>query len=158
MDRPSVSSLIFSTATRLIAALLLVFSVFMLLRGHNEPGGGFVGGLVAVTAFTLYGKSRGTKEARQALRVEPTNLAVVGLGCALVAGLISVAAGQPFLTGEWLTIGGFGAEPHAGAHGDGAIPPKTGLALSNILLFDIGVYLVVLGAVLGVLFALEEES
>ncbi len=137
-------SLILATATRLIAALMLVFSVFMLLRGHNDPGGGFIGGLIAVTAFALYAKSRGVDEARRALTVHPTNLAVAGLGCALIAGVLGLVRGQPFLTGQWITIGGDG-------HGHG------GLALSSILLFDVGVYLVVVGSVLGVIFAMEEE-
>jgi len=162
MDRPTVSSLIFATATRLITVLLLVFSIFILLRGHNEPGGGFVGGLVAVIAFALYGKSRGIAEARHALRIEPTNLAVAGLGLALLAGIIAMLVGDPFLTGEWVTIGGAGGGDYAAAsdgHGSGdGGHAKSGLPLSTILLFDIGVYLVVVGAVLGVLFAMEEET
>lgn len=163
MDRPSVNSLIFATATRLISALMLVFSIFMLLRGHNAPGGGFVGGLVAVTAFAVYGKARGIAEARRALYVEPTNLAVAGLGLALLAGIIAMLLGDPFLTGEWVTIGG-GSEvggahdaANAGASSGGA-HDKSGIPLSTVLLFDVGVYLVVVGAVLGVLFAMEEET
>ena len=50
-----VNSLVFRTTTRAVTPLLLAFSLFMLLRGHNEPGGGFIGGLLAVTAFALYG-------------------------------------------------------------------------------------------------------
>ena len=140
-----MTSLILSTATRLIAGLMLVFSIFILLRGHNDPGGGFIGGLITVTAFALYGKSRGIAEARRALYIEPTVLAVIGLACSLAAGVISLFVGDPFLTGQWLFIGGDG-------HGDKGIP------LSSILLFDVGVYLVVVGSVLGVLFAMEEET
>ncbi len=138
-----MTSLILSTATRLITGLMLVFSVFLLLRGHNEPGGGFIGGLVAVIAFALYGKSRGTAEARRALYVHPNVLSLIGLGCAVAAGVVGMLFGEPFLTGKWLFVGG----------GDG----DKGWPLSTILLFDIGVYLVVVGAVLSVIFAMEEE-
>lgn len=138
-----MKSLIFSAATRLIAGLLLVFSVFMTLRGHNDPGGGFVGGLIAVIAFALYAMSQGVAEARRVLRVDPGTIAAIGLGLAVTAGIIGLLAGDPFLTGQWLFIGG-GEHDH-------------GIPLSTILMFDIGVYLVVVGAVLAVLLALKEE-
>ena len=58
-------SLILRTATRYLLPLLLLFSIFLLLRGHNEPGGGFVAGLVAATAFALYALSTNVAAARQ---------------------------------------------------------------------------------------------
>ncbi len=73
-------SLILSTATRYLLPLLLLFSLFLLLRGHNEPGGGFVGGLVAVAAFALYALAAGTQEARSLLRVDTRTLMAVGPG------------------------------------------------------------------------------
>ena len=69
--RAARDSPIFRTAARLLMPLLLLFSVFLLLRGHNEPGGGFVGGLVAAAAFALYAIAFGTRRARQALVVSP---------------------------------------------------------------------------------------
>ena len=48
-------TLIFRTVAPYLAALMVVFSVFVLLRGHNEPGGGFIGGLIAASAFAIYG-------------------------------------------------------------------------------------------------------
>ena len=59
--------------------LLLLFAVFLLLRGHNEPGGGFVGGLVAAAAFALYVIAFGVERARRALLVQPMTLLGVGL-------------------------------------------------------------------------------
>jgi multicomponent Na+:H+ antiporter subunit B len=58
---------------------VLLFSLFLLFRGHNEPGGGFVGGLVAATAFALYAIAYGIVRARQALRVDPRTLIGIGL-------------------------------------------------------------------------------
>ena len=82
--------------------LLLLFSVFLLLRGHNEPGGGFVGGLVAAAAFALYAIAFGVRRARQALLVKPMTLLGAGLLIALFSGLPAVLRRQPFLTAVWV--------------------------------------------------------
>ena len=138
-----MKSIILTAATRLLVAILLMFSIYMLLRGHNEPGGGFIGGLIGATGFVLYTIACGTAEARTALRVPPETIAVSGLGVAALAGLAAGLFGDPLLTGEWLFLG---AE-------DGG----KGLPLSTVLLFDVGVYLVVLGAILTLVFELEEN-
>ena len=128
---------IFQTAARLLMPLLLVFSVFLLLRGHNEPGGGFVGGLVGAAAFALYAIAFGVQRARQALLVRPLTLLGVGLLTALVSGLPAAFRGQPFLAALW------------------ASGP---LAVGTPVLFDVGVFLVVAGVVLMMIFSLAEES
>ena len=69
--------LILRTATTWLMPVLLLFSLFLLLRGHNEPGGGFAGGLVAAAAFVLLSVSSGVKVARGALPVDPRSLIVV---------------------------------------------------------------------------------
>ncbi len=138
-----MNSLILTTATRLIVAVLLIFSIFMLLRGHNEPGGGFIGGLIGATGFVMYAIACGTTEARAALRVRPQQIAAAGLGVAALAGLGAGLFGDPLFTGEWLFLG--------------AAEGEKGLPLSTVLMFDIGVYLVVMGGILTLVFALEEE-
>nr|WP_221236999.1 MnhB domain-containing protein [Roseospira goensis] len=138
--------MILTTATRALAPLLLVFSVYILLRGHNEPGGGFIGGLVAATAFALLEKAEGVARARRLLRLRPLTVAALGLGAALLAGLWGAVAKGHVLAGVWPLI-----EKTA----DGG---KSGLPVGSVLLFDVGVYLVVVGAVCGVLFALEEAA
>ena len=132
-----VNSPIFRTAARLLTPLLLAFSIFLLLRGHNEPGGGFVGGLVAAAAFALYTIAFGTRRAREALVVRPLTLLGAGLLIALVSGLPAVLRGQPFLTALWA--------------------PRS-LPFGTPALFDAGVFLVVAGVVLMMLFTLAEES
>jgi multicomponent Na+:H+ antiporter subunit B len=117
--------------------LLLLFSVFLLLRGHNQPGGGFVGGLVAAAAFALYAIAFGVQHARQALLVRPLTLLGTGLLIALASGLPAVLRGQPFLTASWMS---------------GPV------VLGTPALFDVGVFLVVGGVVLMMLFTLAEES
>jgi multicomponent Na+:H+ antiporter subunit B len=120
--------------------LLVLFSVFILLRGHNEPGGGFVGGLLIAGAFALYALAYEAKAARRLLRLDPRTIIGVGLITAAGSGLAALWHGQPFLTGLWLPY----SIPFLGK-------------LGTVLFFDLGVYLVVLGTTLLVLFTLEEE-
>ena len=137
-----MKSIILTAAARLLVGLLLVFSVFMLLRGHNLPGGGFIGGLIGAVGFVVYAIACGSKDARAALRVPPEDLAMAGLGIALIGGLMAALFGEAFFTGQWLFIG--------------ATEDSKGLPLSSVLVFDIGVYLVVMGSILTLVFALEE--
>ncbi|MEE4120650.1 MAG: Na+/H+ antiporter subunit B [Paracoccaceae bacterium] len=139
-----MKSVIVESGARLLVALLLVFSVYMLLRGHNLPGGGFIGGLIGAVGFVIQTIACGTESARKALRADPSNIAMAGLGIALLAGLFAAIFGDALFTGQWLFIG--------------ATEESKGLPLSSVLVFDIGVYLVVMGAILTLVFALEEEA
>jgi multicomponent Na+:H+ antiporter subunit B len=138
-----MNSTILTAATRLLVSLLILFSVFMLLRGHNLPGGGFIGGLIGATGFVLYAIALGAESTRAALRFEPQNIAMVGLGIALGAGVWAVFFNDAFFTGQWLFIG--------------ETEEDKGLPISSVLVFDIGVYLVVFGSILTLVLALEEE-
>lgn len=133
-------SLILSTATRYLLPLLLLFSFFLLLRGHNEPGGGFVGGLVAAAAFALYAIALDVEAARGVLKVDPRILIGVGVLTAASSGILSLLAGKPFLTALWFK------QPL----------PVLG-KVGTPLFFDIGVYLLVLGVTLMIIFSLVEE-
>jgi multicomponent Na+:H+ antiporter subunit B len=137
-----MNTLIFRTAAPLIVAVMVVFSVFILLRGHNEPGGGFIGGLIAAAAIAIYGMAAGVGNTRRALRVHPITLAGFGVLIAGVSGLVSAFYGMPYLTGLWtfLNLG------------------ETEIALSTPMIFDIGVYFVVLGTVSAVALALESDE
>lgn len=135
-----MKSFILSTATRYLLPLLLLFSLFLLMRGHQEPGGGFVGGLVAAAAFALYMIAYGLPETRRILRVQPSQLIGAGLLTAAGSGVVGLAAGSGFLTGLWLPFGA----------------PVVG-AVGTPLVFDIGVYLLVMGATLLIIFSLGEE-
>ena len=126
-----MNTLIFRTIAPLLTVVMLVFSVFVLLRGHNEPGGGFIGGLIAASALAIYGMACGPAAARTALKVDPLALAGGGLLLAAGAGMLSLLFGVPFLTGLWseFTIG------------------DAKVTISTPMVFDIGVYLVVFGAI-----------
>ena len=134
-----MESLIVRSSTRFLLPLMLLFSAFLLVRGHNEPGGGFVGGLTAATAFALVLLSEGLEAARRLLRVAPLTLVAAGLTVALASGLPALLQGRPYMTGVWL----------------GVPLPVVG-KIGTPVVFDVGVYLVVLGIVLTILFALAE--
>ncbi|MEM8788214.1 MAG: Na+/H+ antiporter subunit B [Pseudomonadota bacterium] len=138
-----MNSIILRAGTRYLAVLLLVFSLYMLIRGHNEPGGGFIGGLIGSTGFVLYAIACGTADARRALRILPQNIAMAGLGIALLSGIAAAIFGDALFTGQWLFIG--------------ETETDKGLPLSTVLIFDIGVYLVVFGSIISLVFAMEEE-
>lgn len=137
-----MNTLIFRTAAPFLTALMLLFSVFVLLRGHNEPGGGFIGGLIAASAFAIYGIACGVTAVRRAIVFHPLAIAGFGLLAATVAGFLSIFSGVPFMTGLWIYPHLFGVE----------------VALSTVMLFDIGVYLVVVGAFTSIALALEERE
>lgn len=132
-----MTSVILQTAARGLQPLLLLFSLFLLFRGHHEPGGGFSGGLVAGSAVTLHAIAFGAKAARRALPVEPRTLVGAGLVLALGTAVAPLLAGLPLLTGAWTTL--------------------AGIELGTPLLFDAGVYVVVLGASLTVVLTFMEE-
>ena len=138
-----MNSLIFSTISRLLVGLMFLFSLFLLWRGHNEPGGGFIGGLVAAAGLIVYGLAEGPELMRKLLRVDPRTLVLVGLLTAILSGILPLLQNSAFLTGLWVFIG--------------ATETDKGLALGTPLLFDIGVYLVVVGGVAGMVIAMEEE-
>ena len=81
-----MNTLIFRTAAPFLTALMLLFSVFVLLRGHNEPGGGFIGGLIAASALAIYGIACGVTAVRRAIMFHPLAIAGFGLLAATVAG------------------------------------------------------------------------
>jgi multicomponent Na+:H+ antiporter subunit A len=133
----SAPSMILVTACYYLLPLLLLFSIFLMLRGFEEPGGGFVGGLVGAMAFVFYMIARNVRNARQALRASPRYLVGVGLMMAAGSGIAGLLDGRPFLSGLW-----YGAISHAGTPA----------------LLDLGVYVLVIGGVLTIFFHLAEVS
>lgn len=136
-----MSSVIMRTTGRTLVALLTMFSFFLLLRGHDHPGGGFIGGLIAGSAFGLYAMAYGERSARQALTVDPLTLVATGLLIALASGMAGPLMGQPFLTGTWYDV-------DVGALGT--------VRFGTPVLFDIGVYVLVVGMTTALIFTLGE--
>jgi len=139
-----LNSVIFKAGARAVAPLLVLVSVLLVVRGHNEPGGGFVGGLLCAAAFSLIALAEGVTAARRLLRIEPLRLIGVGLLVALLSALPSLLVGKPLFTGVWFSFQ---------LWEDGS-PTKVGTPL----LFDFGVYLAVVGVALSLVFTLEESD
>jgi multicomponent Na+:H+ antiporter subunit B len=137
-----MKSLIFRTITPVIVSVMVLFSIFVLLRGHNEPGGGFIGGLIAVAALSIYGIAFGVETVRRAIVFHPLSIAGAGLLLATLSGLLSMVFQVPFMTGLWVYPVVLGEE----------------IPLSSVMTFDIGVYLVVVGAVTSIALSLEERG
>ena len=128
--------IILATFARLLLPLALLVSVFIFLRGHNLPGGGFIAGLITAIALIVQYLANGVSwtHARLPERTQP--LIAAGLGLALLTGLASWVFGRPFLTSafghmNWPLVGEF--------------------ELASAMAFDMGVYLVVVGATLLIL-------
>jgi multicomponent Na+:H+ antiporter subunit B len=127
-----MNSTLFQIAARWVIPLQLALSIVLLLRGHNEPGGGFIGGLLGASAFFVQGMAYSPERARRLLHLDPNLYIALGLGVATCSGILAWCVSLPFLTGLWSDLN---------------IPTILvgDLKIGTPLIFDIGVYLVVLG-------------
>jgi multicomponent Na+:H+ antiporter subunit A len=139
---PERRSIIFEVVTRLIFHSMIIFSLYLLLAGHNLPGGGFAGGLTAGLALTIRYLAGGRFELREATPISAGTLLGIGLATAAASGVVPLLlGGQVFQTAiieVWLPV-----------FGDIKFVTST--------IFDIGVYIVVVGLVLDVLRSLGAE-
>ncbi|MNT62824.1 Na(+)/H(+) antiporter subunit B [compost metagenome] len=121
----------------MVLPLALVVTLYIFMRGHNLPGGGFIAGLVTAVALALQYVAMGQTRAEALLRAEGGRRFVrwigIGLGIAGLTGIGAFAFGQPFLTS---------------AHGHPHIPILGDIPLATAALFDLGVYITVVGATL----------
>ncbi len=129
-------------AAKVIRLIMLVVSVFVLLRGHNQPGGGFLGGLLAgagiiIYVIAFYSHSLLSKTLR---RIAP--LRVVGLILALGSGVLGIILGESFLHAQWFKMD---------------IPLLGSFSLNTPLIFDVGVYLTVIGVLVMMILLLMED-
>ncbi|GHB29096.1 Na+/H+ antiporter subunit B [Mongoliitalea lutea] len=134
-----MKSLIFRTASIYLLPLLLLFSIFILLRGHYLPGGGFVGGLMAGVAFLIHSFAFGLKETRNIIKINPGFLMPIGLTICVLAALAPWIVSLPLMTGLWFEE-----------------PFKFVGMVGSALFFDIGVYLVVVGSTLIIMFTIAD--
>ena len=132
---PGPSSVMLQSVAPVLYWLILLVAVAVLLRGHNEPGGGFIGGLLAVCASTLWALAYGSTAATRRLPLaSPVRLGALGVLLALLSGLPGWLAGQAYLTHLWWS------------------------PLSTVILFDLGVFCSVWGALGGYALALLDTD
>ncbi|MFO7923103.1 MAG: Na+/H+ antiporter subunit B [Bacteroidales bacterium] len=129
---------ILQTAINMLMPLFFLFSLYLLFRGHNEPGGGFIGGLIGGIAFVFHAMVFDSRVTLRVFRLNPVRLIAVGLFLALFSGFISMFFGDPFMTAQWA----------------GFYLPVIGRP-GTPLLFDTGVYILVIGVVLQITFTMS---
>jgi len=130
-----MNSIILKTAAKYLLILILLFSLWVLFRGHNAPGGGFIGGLMAGSAFSLHLIAYGIQTLKRLLLIELPIALGAGLLCMIGSGLIGLLYGKPFLKSIWIS----------------------GIKFGTPTLFDIGIYLIIVTSILLVIYVLEEE-
>ena len=137
-----MGSMIFRAATPFLMLLLIVFSIYALIRGHHEPGGGFIGGLLIAAAFSLHVLAHDVPSTRRLLGVDPHVLMGGGLLMAAGAGVLGLVLDGVFLRGVWAQV---------------ALPAFGMVDIGTPLLFDAGVYALVMGVVLMIIFNAAEH-
>jgi len=129
--------LMLRVAARVVLPLALVVTLYIFMRGHNQPGGGFIAGLITAVALVLQYMAMGQSRAEALLRAEGGRRFVrwigIGLGIAGLTGVGAFVFGQPFLTSAYV-------HPY--------LPLLGGIPLATAALFDLGVYVTVVGSTL----------
>ncbi|MEC5422596.1 Na(+)/H(+) antiporter subunit B [Virgibacillus sp. C22-A2] len=137
------NDIVLRTTTSLIAFILLGFAVYLLIAGHNSPGGGFVGGLMTSGAVLLMYMAYGIEAVKKMLPINFLTLIPIGLAIALGTGMASFLFGVPFLTQtfDYFTIPLFGE-----------------IELATAMIFDIGVYLTVVGVMITIILTIATDQ
>jgi multicomponent Na+:H+ antiporter subunit B len=128
-----MNSIILQIASKYLRVLLLFFAVLALLRGHNQPGGGFIGGLLAALSIIYTSLAYNVKKVKEQLKIQPDKYIAIGLFLILISVFIGVVSGKPIMSGEWLSL---------------KLPAVDTLKLGTPLLFDTGVFMAVIGVTL----------
>ena len=132
-----------ATGTRTMVPTLALFSVFLLVTGHDVPGGGFAGGLIASAALLLVFLAFGARGLKRALPLDPEALTGVGLAAAILAGIVGLLFNDTFLTYTYASM---------------ELPLIGEVKISTLLLFDVGVYILVIGLVATAVLRLGTEQ
>lgn len=138
------SDVILQTVTKALVYIILVFAIYLMFGGHNQPGGGFVGGLVTASALVLLYLAFDQETMRRIIPIDFIKLTAAGLVLAMLTGMGSFLFNVPFLTHAF----GYFDLPLFG--------PDTELATA--LIFDIGVYLTVVGATMTIIMTIGEDQ
>lgn len=130
------------TVLRALYPVMLLGAAWLWYRGHNAPGGGFIGALVAVSATASYALVFGVGAARARIPLGPLGISALGLSLAVASGVPALLRGGPYLTHPWskLPLG------------------ITTWPVSSVMVFDLGVMLCVWGALAGFCLRLLEDE
>lgn len=138
-----MNSVILQLAYKYVKWIMLSFAVIVLLRGHNYPGGGFIGGLLAALSIVFKVYAYNIEKVHADMRFKPQINIVIGLVLIVISTLPSLAGGLNFLKGVWWKINIFNL---------------TELKIGTPLIFDIGVFFAVIGVVILFILSLNTEK
>jgi len=138
-----MNTVILQIAQRFVRGLLILFATVALLRGHNHPGGGFIGGLLAGMSIVMKGFAFDIAQIRENLKVPPTGFIAIGLLTIFASFIPAILAGEEFMKGLWLVI---------------PLPFDGEIKLGTPLLFDIGVFHAFIGVTLMFFFSLKKAE
>ncbi|MCT1903836.1 Na(+)/H(+) antiporter subunit B [Oceanobacillus sojae] len=141
MQKPN--NMMLQTLARLIILIILSFSIYLLLAGHNSPGGGFVGGLMTASAILILYLSFDLKSIQKAIKFDYIKIIGIGLLFASLTGVVSMLFGFPFLKQffDYFTL-----------------PILGEVELTTAMVFDLGVYFVVLASALTIILTIAEDD
>jgi multicomponent Na+:H+ antiporter subunit B len=134
---------ILQTGAEHLKFILLILSLYVLLRGHNHPGGGFIGGILAGSGFIVDAIAHHTGDARKKMKLKPVSFIITGLILIIISIIIGPLHGKAVLEGIWISI---------------KLPLINEIKAGSPLLFDAGIYLVVAGTFIMIIFSIIEES
>lgn len=137
------TDVILQTATKVLTFIILAFAVYILLAGHHHPGGGFVAGLVTTSAFLLLHIAFGQQFGKSILPVDFKIVGAVGVLVALLTGSGALLFGAPFLTHTFATL---------------QFPVFGMTEVATAMLFDVGVYLAVVGTMMTIITNISEDG
>ncbi len=138
-----MNSVILQLATPYVRSLLMFFAIVALLRGHNYPGGGFIGGLLAALAIVFYSLAFDKRQVQKNLKIKPEGYIAIGLGFVLLSFLPSLFKSEVLMSGIWVSV-------PLGLLGE--------FELGSPLLFDVGVFMAVIGVTLKFFFTLTNRK
>jgi len=141
--KAKTNDVILQTFTKAIAFIILIFSLYLFFAGHNQPGGGFIGGLMTASALVLLYIAYDIKMVKKMIPFDFKKMIAVGMLTAVATGGGSFLFQKPFLTHAF----GYFQLPFLG---------KTELATA--VLFDLGVYLTVVGVTMTIILAIAEDE
>ena len=138
-----MNSVLLQIASRYVRFLLVVFALIALLRGHNYPGGGFIGGLLAGISIVYAGFASSVRTVQAQMHVQPLHYLVLGLSIALASALPGLFWAESVMQGIWVNI---------------PLPFDLSLKLGTPFVFDVGVFLVVIGVMTRSMFSLNQRE
>ncbi|MFB9280071.1 Na(+)/H(+) antiporter subunit B [Cohnella cellulosilytica] len=137
------SDLILQTAAKVLVFIIMTFSIYILFAGHHNPGGGFIGGLITASALMLLYIAFDAETIQEIIPVDFKIVGAIGVLLAVATGIGSIVANEPFLTQVYRYVN----LPLLG---------KTGIGTAMV--FDIGVYLAVVGTTMTIIRSISEDT